>query len=50
VLAGTELVGHVEPKADREKGRLRVVSKRVRRGHHTAAALLDLAEFLGLRR
>jgi uncharacterized protein YcaQ len=49
VLAGTELVGHVDAKADREKGRLRVVARRVRRGHRTAPAVRALAGWLGLR-
>jgi hypothetical protein len=49
VLAGTEIVGHVDPKAEREAGRLRVVSRRVRRGHRVAPAVRELAEFLGLR-
>ena len=50
VLAGTEIVGHVDPKADRARGRLQIVSRRVRRGHKTAAAVEQLAGFLGLRR
>jgi uncharacterized protein len=49
VLAGTELVGHLDPKADREARRLRVVSRSVRRGHRVAPALKQLAAFLGLR-
>src|SRR5205085_10181231 len=49
VLAGTELVGHVDPKADRAKRKLAVVSRRVRRGHAVAPALRDLARFLGLK-
>lgn len=49
VLAGHDLVGHVEPKADRPARRLRVVSRRVRRGHATAAAVRKLAQFLDLR-
>jgi uncharacterized protein YcaQ len=49
VLAGTEIVGHVDPKAEREAGKLRVVSRRVRRGHRVAPAVQALAEFLGLR-
>ena len=49
VLAGGELVGHVDLKADRDKGRLGVVSRRVRRGLRVAPAIRDLARFLGLR-
>jgi uncharacterized protein len=49
VLAGTELVGHVDPKANRSKGKLEVITRQVRRGHRTAAALGELAAFLGLR-
>jgi len=49
ILAGTELVGHVDLKAYREIGKLRVVSRRLRRGHRVAAAVRDLAGFLGLR-
>ncbi len=49
VLAGTELVGHVDIKADRSGGRLRVVSRGVRRGHRTAPAIAGLARFLSLR-
>jgi uncharacterized protein len=50
LLAGTELVGHVDPKADRAEGRLVVVSRRVRRGHVVADALREFARFLGLRK
>lgn len=49
VLSGVELVGHVDLKADRDRGRLAVVSRRVRRGHRTAPAVGRLARFLGLR-
>jgi uncharacterized protein YcaQ len=49
VLAGTELVGHVDVKADRSRGCLQVVSRRVLRGHRTAPAVRRLASFLGLR-
>ncbi len=49
ILAGHELVGHVDPKADREHGKLVVVSRRVRRGHRVAPAVSELARFLGLR-
>jgi uncharacterized protein YcaQ len=49
ILAGTELVGHVDPKADREAGRLTVMSKRVRRGYAVVPAVKQLAGFLGLR-
>lgn len=49
VLAGHEIVGHVDPKADREKRRLTVVSRRLKRGHVAREAVRELAEFLGLR-
>ena len=49
ILAGHALVGHIDPKADREKKKLRVVSRRVRRGHASAPAVKSLAEFLSLR-
>ena len=48
VLAGYELVGHVDPKADRENKKLCVVSRSVRRGHKVAPAVKGLADFLGL--
>jgi hypothetical protein len=48
VLSGTELVGHVDVKADREKRRLGIVCRKVRRGHATAPAIKRLAQFLGL--
>lgn len=50
VLAGTELVGHVDPKADRPHRKLLLVGKKLRRGHAAAGALKELAAFLGLRR
>lgn len=50
VLAGTELVGHVDPKADRSARRLRVMGRSVRRGHKVAEALTGLARWLGLKR
>lgn len=49
VLASTELVGHVDAKADREAGRLRLLSRSIRRGHQVAPALSELARFLGLK-
>ena len=48
VLSGLQIVGHIEPKADRSSGRLRVASRRVRRGHKVASAVEKLANFLGL--
>jgi hypothetical protein len=48
VLSGTELVGHVDMKADRKLGRLGVVSRSLRRGHAAAPAIGLLARFLGL--
>ncbi len=49
ILAGTEIVGHVDPKADREKRRLRVMARSVRRGHKITDAVRALAGWLGLR-
>jgi uncharacterized protein YcaQ len=49
VMAGTELVGHIEPRIDRAAGRLRVVSRAVRRGCSTGGATRELARFLGVR-
>jgi uncharacterized protein YcaQ len=49
VLSGTAIVGHVDPRADREKGKLVIVSRRVRRGHKVAGAVKDLAAFLKMR-
>lgn len=50
VLAGTEIVGHVDPKADRPARKLRVVARSVKRGHKVTGALTELARFLSLRR
>jgi len=49
ILAGTEIVGHLDPKADRERGRLVVVSRRVRRGFAVAPTVRELARWLGLK-
>jgi uncharacterized protein YcaQ len=49
VLSGTELVGHVEPKADRVARTLAILSRSVRRGHVVAPALRTFAQWLGLR-
>jgi uncharacterized protein YcaQ len=49
VLAGTELIGHIDPKADRARKKLIVVSRRVRRGHSVAPAVRELAQWLGLK-
>ncbi|MBX3748473.1 MAG: YcaQ family DNA glycosylase [Opitutaceae bacterium] len=49
ILAGAELVGHVDPKADRPQRRLRVVTRSVRRGYRVSGAVRDLAGFLGLK-
>lgn len=49
ILVGTELVGHLDAKADRSTGRLRIVSRRLRRGHKPAAAVRAFARWLGLK-
>ena len=49
VLAGVELIGHIDPKADRANQKLRVVNRSLRRGHRTAGAVRELACFLGLK-
>jgi uncharacterized protein len=49
LLAGTELVGDADLRADRAAGRLRVVSRRVRRGHRASPAVQEVARFLGLK-
>ena len=49
VLVGHEFVGQVDLKADRENGRLRIVSRRIRRGHRVSPAVGELARFLGLK-
>lgn len=49
ILAGTEFIGHVDPKADRAAGRLRIASRSVKRGHRIAAATRRLAHWLGLK-
>jgi len=48
VLAGEKLVGHVDPKADRDAGLLNVVSQAVPRNLKLAPAIDALARFLGL--
>jgi uncharacterized protein YcaQ len=49
VLAGTCIVGHVDPKVDRDARRIRLNSRRVKRGHRVAGAVQQLSRFLGLR-
>jgi hypothetical protein len=49
VLAGLELVGHVDPKADRANRKLAVMNRSLRRGHRAAPAVRELARFLNLR-
>ncbi len=50
ILAGTEIVGHLDPKADRAQRKLTVASRRIRRGHRIAPALDHFAVWLGLGR
>jgi uncharacterized protein YcaQ len=49
ILSGTALVGHVDPKADRVKRKLHIVSRSVRRGHRVTDAVRVLAGWLGLK-
>lgn len=49
ILSGHEFVGHIDPKADRDARKLRVMSRRVRRGHVVTPAVRELARFLGLK-
>jgi hypothetical protein len=49
LLQDLALTGHVDSKADRPAGRLRVVSRSVKAGSRSAPALKELASFLGLR-
>jgi uncharacterized protein YcaQ len=49
VLAGVELVGHIDPKADRANGKLAVANRSLRRGHRAATAVRELARFLNLK-
>ncbi|HET7538095.1 MAG TPA: crosslink repair DNA glycosylase YcaQ family protein [Candidatus Didemnitutus sp.] len=48
ILASTEIVGHVDTKADRPARKLRVVSKRVKRGYKITDSLRHFADWLGL--
>ena len=50
VLAGTEIVGHVDPKADRAARKLIVQARSLRRGYSAAAPLRELALWLGLKK
>ena len=49
VLAGLELVGHIDPKADRKNKKLVVVNRSMRRGARAASAVRELARFLELK-
>lgn len=48
-LVGLELVGDIEPRMDRKRRRLVVISRRIRRGFSTAEAVSELGRFLGAR-
>lgn len=49
VLAGTDLIGHVDAKADRTERKLRILSRRGRREHPVGPVLADFARWLRLR-
>jgi hypothetical protein len=48
VLHGTSIAGHVEPRVDRAAERIRVVSRKIRRGVPLAHAVAELGTTLGL--
>src|SRR5439155_5885513 len=43
VLVDAELVGHVDPKADRANQKLKILNRSLRRGHRAATAVRELA-------
>jgi hypothetical protein len=49
VLIGTSIVGHVDPKVDRDARKIRLKSRRIKPGHSVAGALHELTTFLGFR-
>ncbi len=49
ILAGAELIGHIDPRADRPARRLRIMSRSIRRGHKIARAIRALARWLDLK-
>ncbi|MDB6095361.1 MAG: hypothetical protein JWM32_2923 [Verrucomicrobia bacterium] len=49
MLADLDLVGHVDPKADRVAKKLRVMGRSVRRGNSASPAIKALAAFLSLK-
>lgn len=49
VLQGLEIIGTVDPRADRGRKRLLVAGRRVRKGAAIADGVLELAGFLGLK-
>lgn len=49
VLHGLEIIGTVDPRADRAKGRLTVSGRRIARGRDVGFATASLATFLGLK-
>lgn len=48
ILSGDKIVGYVDPKADRQNGKLEVVARKVSRGHSANPCVKELAAFLGL--
>lgn len=48
ILAGTQIVGHVDPKAERSKKALTIVAHQIRRGHSITEVAQQLAIFLSL--
>ncbi len=50
LLAKNEIVGHIDPKADRALKKLIIMNRSIRRGHSAALAVKSLAKFLGLKK
>ena len=50
LLIADQIVGHVDPKADRSQKKLLIMNRSVRKGHRVSPAINGLAKFLGLKK